>query len=40
MALIQQPALVNRRTPRGQIEIKRRNDELDRSSLERGRVPR
>ena len=40
MALIQQPALIDRRKPGGQIEIERQIDELERSSLERGRVPR
>ena len=40
MALIQQPALVDRRKPGGQTEIGRQIDELDRSSLERGLVPR
>jgi hypothetical protein len=40
MALIQQPALVDRRKPGGQTEIERQIDELDRSSLERGLVPR
>ena len=40
MALIQQPALVDRRKPGGQIEIQRQIDELERSWVERGRVPR
>ncbi len=40
MALIQQAALVDRRKPGGQIEIERQIDELDRSSVEKGRVPR
>ncbi len=40
MALIQEPALVDRRRPGGQIEIERQIDELESSSLERGRVPR
>ena len=40
MALIQQPALGDRRKPGGQIEIERQMDELDRSSVERRRVPR
>lgn len=40
MALIQQPALVARREPGGQIEVQRQIDELDRSWVERGRVPR
>ena len=40
MALIHQPALVDRRKPGGQIEIERQIDELERSSLERARVPK
>ena len=40
MALIQQPPMVDRRKPRGQIENERQIDELERSSIERGRVPR
>jgi hypothetical protein len=40
VALIQQTALVDRRKPGGQIEIERQIDELERSSFERGRVPR
>ena len=40
MAVIQQPALVDRRKLGGPIEIERQMDELDRSSVERGRVPR
>jgi len=40
MALIQEAALVNRRKPGGQIEIERQIYELDRSSVERNRVPR
>ncbi len=40
MALIQHPALVDRRKPGGQIGIERHIDELDRSSIERGWVPR
>ena len=40
MALIQQPALGDPRKPGRQIEVERQMDELDRSSVERGRVPR
>ena len=40
MALIQQPALVDRPKPGGQIEIERPIDERESSSLERGRVGR
>ena len=39
MALIQQPGLVGPRKV-GQIDIDRQMDELDRSSVERRRVPR
>ena len=40
MALIQQPALGDRRKPGRQIEVQGQIDELDRSWVERGRVPR
>ena len=40
MALIQQPALVDRRKPGGQIEIERETGEFDRSSVDGGRVRR
>ncbi|MFZ0972790.1 MAG: hypothetical protein WAN22_11235 [Solirubrobacteraceae bacterium] len=40
MALIQHAALVDRRKPGGQIEIEQPIDEPDRSSVEKGRVPR
>ena len=40
MTLIQQPGLVGRRKVGGQIDIDRQMDELDRSSVERRRVPR
>jgi hypothetical protein len=40
MALIQQRVPVDRRKPGGQIEVERQIDEPDRSSVEKGRVPR
>ena len=40
MALIHQPALVDRRKPHGQVEIERQMDKLDRWAIEGGRVRR
>jgi len=40
MALIEQPGPIDRRKPGGQIKIERQTNGLDRSPVERGRVPR